>query len=99
MAASALKCFQTGLGSNSASAGTMTSSVGFECNVMVQRGRESGEAGQESVVGRSDFHRLSDTNHCIDEDDRPKQDEGSHAANVCRILRLHGYARKWGSRV
>src|ERR1039457_2542783 len=43
MAASASKCFHTGLGSNSASAGIMTSSVAFECNAMVQRRRTPGE--------------------------------------------------------
>src|ERR1035441_3966388 len=51
IAASASKCFQTGLGSNSASAGIMTSSVAFECNAMVQGRGKSGEVGAMGPYG------------------------------------------------
>ena len=31
----------------------------------------------------------------VDEGDCPKPNEGSRTTNVCGVLRLHGYARKW----
>jgi len=41
-----------------------------------------------------DFRRLTEMedNHCVNDGDCPKPKEYSRATNVCRVLRLHGYA-------